>query len=87
MNSENSNHNLTKKHLRELRQAFALFDKDGSGSIDATELLACLKSMGLHPTPHELDELLARMDTDGNGHIDFDEFVAVMGEEFEVRVL
>ncbi|KAL4515542.1 hypothetical protein Ndes2526B_g03805 [Nannochloris sp. 'desiccata'] len=61
-----------------IRRAFATFDKDGSGFIDAGELCACLKSMGYHPGPLELEQLLAQMDTNGDGVIDFDEFAAVM---------
>jgi EF-hand domain pair len=64
--------------LNSIRHAFATFDKDGSGTIDAEELYACLKAMGHHPEPLELEELLAQMDTNGDGVIDFDEFSAVM---------
>ena len=53
------------RELEALRQAFGAFDKDGSGTIDAAELKECLKAMGMHPNPLELEELLKQMDTDG----------------------
>ena len=76
----------TPQHLEEMKAAFALFDRDGSGSIDAVELKALLKAMDQHPSPLELEELLQQMDTDGNGVIDFNEFAAVMGDQFEVLI-
>ena len=69
-----------------IRQAFAAFDKDGSGTIDAEELFQCLKAMGHHPEPLELEELLAQMDTNGDGVIDFEEFSAVMTVRKGVRL-
>jgi Ca2+-binding EF-hand superfamily protein len=71
--------------LDSIRHAFATFDKDGSGTISAEELCACLKSMGFHPGPLEVEELLAQMDTNGDGVIDFDEFSAVMTVREGVR--
>jgi len=71
--------------LDSIRHAFATFDKDNSGSMNSEELCACLKSMGHHPGPLELEELLAQMDTNGDGVIDFDEFLAVMTVKEGVR--
>jgi Ca2+-binding EF-hand superfamily protein len=68
-----------------IRHAFATFDKDGSGTIDAEELYLCLKAMGHHPGPLELEELLAQMDTNGDGVISFEEFAAVMAVSKGVR--
>lgn len=73
------------EQIRQYRQTFALFDQDSSGTIDASELQACLKAMGHHTTPLELDQLMQKMDTDGNGVITFEEFVAAMSEQAEVR--
>lgn len=55
------------RRVAELRTAFALFDRDGSGSIDLAELRACLRALGQHPTPVELMRLHAAMDTNGDG--------------------
>jgi Ca2+-binding EF-hand superfamily protein len=38
---------LTEADLQELREAFGLFDTDGSGAISATELKEALKSLGM----------------------------------------
>ena len=55
------------RRVAELRTAFALFDRDGSGSIDLAELRACLRALGQHPTPVELMRLHAAMDANGDG--------------------
>merc|ERR1719171_1331896 len=58
----------------ELRQAFELFDKDGSGSIDREELRAVMASLGVELGESELATLYAQMDPSGDGVIDFEEF-------------
>ena len=54
----------------ELRQAFAVFDKDGSGTISADELRGVLKSLGEKLTDEEIDEMMRTADKDGSGTID-----------------
>ena len=68
-------------HEAELRQAFALYDRNGDGTIDMTELRAVLHAMGQHPGRRELRALMDRMDTDGSGAIDYEEFAAVMRDD------
>jgi len=52
--------------------AFRVFDLDGDGSIDQSEL-----GYVLSQTPEEIAALLPQFDTDGNGKIDFEEFRSV----------
>lgn len=54
----------------ETRAAFAVFDKDGSGTISAEELRAVMKSLGEDLTDREIDEMIAEADKDKNGTID-----------------
>ncbi|KAL6717916.1 hypothetical protein ACLMJK_004001 [Lecanora helva] len=62
----------------ELRRAFQVFDKDGSGTISTDELRDVLKSVGENLTETELDEMMRQVDVDGSGTIDFEEFVGLM---------
>ncbi|KAG7005624.1 hypothetical protein G7Y79_00018g044310 [Physcia stellaris] len=55
----------------ELRAAFEVFDKDGSGTINAQELFQVMKSIGEDFTEAQIDEMLKEADHDGNGTIDF----------------
>jgi len=65
-------------HERELRGAFDVFDKDGSGSISTEELRAVMRSIGENLSDAEIDEMLNEADKDKNGTIDFEEFKAIM---------
>ena len=58
----------------ELRTAFALFDLDRSGHIDANEMRQAVRSLGAKPA--EAERLLAAADTDGDGRISFEEVCA-----------
>ena len=48
----------------ELKEAFALFDKDGDGRITAPELESVMRSMGENPTEKELRQIIHDLDTD-----------------------
>ncbi|XP_052805416.1 calmodulin-like isoform X2 [Mya arenaria] len=69
---------LTDDQIREYREAFSLFDKDGDGMITTQELGTVLKSLCQKPTDNELKDMINEVDLDGNGTIDFDEFLAMM---------
>lgn len=62
----------------ELKEAFAVFDKDGGGSITYSELGGVLTSMGNSINDADLKKIVAQFDTDGDGQIDFAEFQAMM---------
>ena len=63
---------------KELRDAFAVFDSDGSGSIDRKELKRLMKKLGQALTEAELDAMMDEVDTNGDGEISFEEFKAMM---------
>merc|ERR1712085_62947 len=63
---------------KELRDAFAVFDDDNSGSISREELKKLMKNLGQSLSDGELDAMMDEVDTDGNGEIDFNEFKSMM---------
>ena len=69
---------LTDEQIQEFREAFNLFDLDGGGSIDESELGTVMRSLGQNPPPEELQEMIAAVDEDGGGEIEFDEFCTLM---------
>ena len=55
---------------KELREAFKVFDRDGTGTISRDELKDVMKSLGEDLTEDEIDEMLKLADKDGDGTID-----------------
>ena len=62
----------------EIKEAFELFDIDGSGSIDSKELQVAMRALGFEPKKDELNQIMKDCDEDGSGTIDFAEFNHMM---------
>ncbi|XP_053388872.1 uncharacterized protein LOC123524074 [Mercenaria mercenaria] len=75
-----NNHGLKDKEVQEFKEAFALFDKDASGTISTEELGTVMRSLGQNPTDTELRDMINEVDIDGNGEIDFGEFLEMMAK-------
>ena len=58
---------LTEEQKQEIKEAFDLFDTDGSGSIDAKELKVALRALGFEPRKEEIAEI-ASMFSPTNTH-------------------
>ena len=69
---------LDGEQLEEVREAFNLFDTDGSGSIEVKELKAAMRALGFQVKKAEIRKMVADVDKDENGSIEFDEFVDMM---------
>lgn len=62
----------------EIKEAFKIFDRDGSGFISAAELRQIMTSLGENLTDDEIDEIIRETGQDGDGRIDYNEFVQLM---------
>ena len=74
---------LTEEQTAEFKEAFALFDKDGDGTISTKELGTVMNSLGQKPTISELEAMIKEVDIDGNGEIDFGEFLTMMAKKLK----
>lgn len=74
---------LTEDQIAEIKEAFALFDKDGDGTITTKELGTVMRSLGFTPTEAELQDMINEVDADGNGTIDFPEFLVLMAKRIK----
>jgi len=60
----------------ELINAFKIFDKDQSGSIDAIEMQELMGKLGFPVTPLEAHAIIAEADDDNSGEVSYSEFVS-----------
>jgi hypothetical protein len=61
-----------------LRPFFKIYDLNGDGCMDETELKPLLRDLGHIVSKENFDELVLAADADHNGTLDFDEFVSMM---------
>jgi len=73
------------EELAELREAFALFDTDKSGTISAAELKAALQGLGMEAKQATIQQMIADIDKDSAGQVTFDAFVAMMTKQLSDR--
>ena len=76
---------LTEDQKNEIREAFDLFDTDGSGTIDAKELKVAMRALGFEPNKEEIRRLIEQVDQDGSGNVDFKEFLKMMTTKLSER--
>ena len=69
---------LSNEEIKELRQAFELFDSSGEGKLNPKELISSMKSLHFDSKNPTIFSLIADLDTieaKKNGGITFDEYV------------
>jgi len=69
---------LTEEQKQEIKEAFDLFDTDGSGNIDQKELKVAMRALGFEPKREEIKKMIADVDKDGSGVIEYHEFAEMM---------
>lgn len=76
---------LTEEQRQEIKEAFDLFDTDGSGRIDAKELKVAMRALGFEPKKEEIKKIIQEIDKDGSGQIEFQDFLEVMSFKISER--
>merc|ERR1711965_1152258 len=69
---------MTEDQKKEVKEAFDLFDTDGSGAIDAGELSIAMQALGFNPSSSEIAKMMKDIDTDGNATVEYEEFLEMM---------
>ena len=65
---------LSEETIAQLREAFDMVDKDGSGQLSAREIFKLMKGIGNKMPMNEVQALIDEIDTSGNGELNFEEF-------------
>ena len=74
---------LSPEQEDQIKQAWELFDTDGSNSIEHHELRDVMRKLGLNPTQDELDDIIRDIDKDMDGEIDYNEFLRLMSTKLK----
>jgi len=66
----------------QIREAFRLFDADGTGAIDKDEMTLAMKGLGFeNVSQREVEEAIKAADRDGNGTIEYPEFESLVKDK------
>ena len=66
---------IPEEKIAEYKEAFDMFDKDGSGTISVTEIVKIMKNFGYPIKKAEAQKMIQDIDDNGDGEIDINEFI------------
>ena len=64
--------------INELKEVFAVFDKDHNGSVSLNDLRLVMNQLGRFPTEPELYDMIREVNKNGSGSIEFNDFLGLM---------
>ncbi|KRX00679.1 hypothetical protein PPERSA_00906 [Pseudocohnilembus persalinus] len=76
---------LSEEQKQEIKEAFDLFDTDGTGNIDAKELKVAMRALGFEPKKEEIKKMIQDVDREGKGVIEFQDFLELMTQKMAER--
>ncbi|GAB64601.1 centrin [Plasmodium cynomolgi strain B] len=77
-NARSKRNELNEEQKLEIKEAFDLFDTNGTGRIDAKELKVAMRALGFEPKKEDIRKIISDVDQDGSGTIDFNDFLDIM---------
>merc|ERR1711991_275910 len=66
---------LNDEEFAAAKEAFMIYDKDGSDTLDVRETGQLLRALGMTPTHIQVREIVREFDADKSGTLSFDEFL------------
>ncbi|XP_037531546.1 caltractin [Nematolebias whitei] len=80
-----SKHELTEEQVQEVKEAFDLFDTDGTGTIDVRELKVAMRALGFEPKKEEIKAVVSEFVKGSSGTVDFSEFLSIMTQKMNEK--
>ena len=74
---------LTEDEIEEIREAFSMFDTNGTGTIDPKELKAAMHSLGFEKKSPTVYEMICELE--GEGEVNFDMFLDAISNKLGNR--
>lgn len=69
---------LTQEQKNDIKEAFDLFDTEGTGKIDTKELKVAIRALGFEPKKEEIKKMISEIDVEGSGKLSFDNFMTLV---------
>lgn len=69
---------MTEEQKNDIKEAFDLFDTEGTGKIDTKELKVAMRALGFEPKKEEIKKMIADIDPEGSGKLSYDDFLCLM---------
>lgn len=67
--------------IDDCRDAFSLFDKQGAGKVECSEIGNIMRALGLNPTESVVKKIISEIDASGQKCISIEEFVPLFTNE------
>ena len=66
---------LTEVQIAEIKEIFALFDKNSDGLVASSELGTILRALAHNPTKEEVNGLTMKIDPEKTGNFNWDQLI------------
>lgn len=79
--SSGPKYELSEEQKADIKEAFDLFDKDGTGKIETKELKVAIRALGFEPKKEEINKMLSEIDKEESGMLSYEEFLMLMTQK------
>lgn len=69
---------LSDEQKADIKEAFDMFDTEGTGVIDIKELKVAIRALGFEPKKEDIKKMVADVDKEGTGKISYADFLQLM---------
>ena len=83
--TKKSSNVLTQEQKEEIKEAFDLFDTEGTNKIDAKELKIVMRALGFEPKKEEIRNIILDVDREGTSQIEYSDFLDIMTVKMKER--
>lgn len=72
---------LTEEQKGDIKDAFNLFDKSGTGKIETKELKVAMRALGFEPKKEEVKKMLSEINKEESGMLAYEEFLKIISQK------
>jgi len=76
---------LSEEQKSDIKEAFSLFDTQGSGLIDSKDLKVAMRALGFEPRKEEIKKMLKDVEPDSCGKLSVESFLQLMANKMSEK--